>query len=73
MVLGYEGSLEPELALHTDTPNLPANGGPFWGSAFSYGAPFGMYDGSVRMITFDNTGILKPLLTHNQGDLYTGP
>jgi len=25
MVLGYEGSLDPELALHTDTPNLAAN------------------------------------------------
>jgi adenylylsulfate kinase len=25
MVLGYEGSLDPELALHTDTPNLSAN------------------------------------------------
>jgi adenylylsulfate kinase-like enzyme len=24
-VLGYEGSLDPELALHTDTPNLAAN------------------------------------------------
>jgi len=25
MVLGYEGSLDPELALHTDTPNFAAN------------------------------------------------
>jgi len=25
MVLGYEGSLDPELALHTDTPNLADN------------------------------------------------
>jgi adenylylsulfate kinase len=25
MVLGYEGSLDPELALHTDTPSLAAN------------------------------------------------
>lgn len=25
VVLGYEGSLDPELALHTDTPNLSAN------------------------------------------------
>jgi adenylylsulfate kinase len=25
VVLGYEGALDPELALHTDTPNLSAN------------------------------------------------
>ena len=32
-----------------------------------------MYDGSVRMIAFDTTGYIQPLLTSNAGDIYTGP
>jgi hypothetical protein len=31
-----------------------------------------MYDGSVRLINYESTGIIAPLLTHNAGDIYTG-
>jgi len=67
------GSARHGLTIQRDAPGLASNGGPFWGAAFSGGAPFGMYDGSVRLITYDSSGILLPLLTHNAGDIYTGP
>ncbi|HEY7156168.1 MAG TPA: DUF1559 domain-containing protein [Gemmataceae bacterium] len=47
-----------------------------WGAPFSAGAPFVMYDGSVRTITYGATGaapLFGALLTPNAGDLYTGP
>ena len=43
----YGGEARNGLTVQKDAPNLASNGGPFWGSAFSSGAPFGMYDGSV--------------------------
>jgi hypothetical protein len=69
----YGGEARNGLTVQPDGPNLPFNGGPFWGSPFSDGAPFVMYDGSVRTIAYDNTGVIQPLLTHNKGDVYTGP
>jgi len=48
-------------------------GGPYWGAPYSSGCPFCMYDGSVRFIPFDTTGYIVPLLSHNLGDIYTGP
>ena len=69
----YGGEARNGLTVQKDAPNLASNGGPFWGSAFSSGAPFGMYDGSVRIINYDNTGIIQALMTHNAGDVYTGP
>jgi len=48
-----------------------------WGAPFSGGAPFVMYDGSVRMLQYvqDSVppGIIGPLLTANASDIYTGP
>ncbi len=69
----FGGEARDGLTVQKDAPNLAANGGPFWGSVFSSGAPFGMYDGSVRMISYDGSGIILPLLTHNAGDIYNGP
>ena len=69
----FGGEARDGLTVQRDAPNLASNGGPFWGAAFSSGAPFGMYDGSVRLIAYDSSGIIKPLMTHNGGDIYTGP
>jgi prepilin-type N-terminal cleavage/methylation domain-containing protein len=68
----FGGEARNGTTVQHDAQNLPSNGGPFWGSAFSGGTPFGMYDGSVRLIYYDNSGILAPLLTHNAGDIYIG-
>ena len=69
----YGGEARNGLTIQRDAPNLASNGGPFWVSAFSSGAPFVMYDGSVRLITFDNSGVISALMTHNGGDIYNGP
>jgi prepilin-type N-terminal cleavage/methylation domain-containing protein len=69
----FGGEARNGLTVQRDALNLAGNGGPFWGSPLSGGAPFCMYDGSVRMISFDSSGIIGPLLTHNAVDTYTGP
>jgi prepilin-type N-terminal cleavage/methylation domain-containing protein len=69
----FGGEARNGLTVQKDALNLASNGGPFWGAAYAGGAAFCMYDGSVRLITYDNTGIIAPLLTHNAGDIYTGP
>ena len=69
----YYGECRDGLIVQRDVANLPGNGWPFWGAPFAASAPFGMYDGSVRMIAYDATGYIGALLTHNVGDVYTGP
>jgi prepilin-type N-terminal cleavage/methylation domain-containing protein len=69
----FGGEARNGMTVQQDAPNLASNGGPFGGSPFAGGAPFCMYDASVRLINFDSTGIIGPLLTHNKGDIYTGP
>ena len=66
------GEIRAGSIIQRDAPSLAANGGPF-SAPFSSGAPFGMYDGSVRFIPYDTTGYIVPLLTSNKGDIYTGP
>ncbi|HTU23705.1 MAG TPA: DUF1559 domain-containing protein [Gemmataceae bacterium] len=69
----YGGEARNGLIVQKDALSLPSNGGPFWGAAFAGGAPFVMYDGSVRLINYDSSGIISALMTHNAGDIYTGP
>ena len=69
----FGGEARNGLTIQRDGRGLASNGGPFWGAPFSSGAPFGMYDGSVRMIAYDNSGIIAALMTHDAGDVYTGP
>ncbi len=54
------------------------DGGAMWGGPYSGGFPICMYDGSVRMVTFDGSvnggsptgnGYIKALMTHNAGDI----
>jgi hypothetical protein len=47
-----------------------------WGAPYASGAPFVMYDGSVRLIPYSASGaapLFGALLTPSLGDLYTGP
>jgi prepilin-type N-terminal cleavage/methylation domain-containing protein len=49
-------------------------GAEMWGGPYPGGFPIGMYDGSVRIMQYDQSaGYLKPLITSNAGDIYTGP
>jgi hypothetical protein len=65
----HVGNVPPQK----DALGLAYNGGPFWGAAFSGGAPFVMYDGSVRLIGYEITGTFSALMTHNAGDISTEP
>jgi hypothetical protein len=42
-----------------------------WGAPYAGGCPFGMYDGSVRMIPYGFAG-MQALLTSNSGDIVVG-
>jgi len=82
------GSVRNGVIIQADAPNLSSNGGALWGSPYPAGAPFVMYDGSVRFVGYSASGspnnaspwyaannanaFVGALLTSNQGDIYSG-
>jgi prepilin-type N-terminal cleavage/methylation domain-containing protein len=71
----WGGTLRAGNGVHRDVRgvNYSANHGN-WGSPYSGGCPFVLYDGSVRMISYNyDPASFQTYLTHNAGDLPAVP
>ncbi|HVS35965.1 MAG TPA: DUF1559 domain-containing protein [Gemmataceae bacterium] len=69
---GWGGTERNGTGIYKDAPGVPYAGN--WGAPYSGGAPFAMYDGSVRLVPhgFDANSFFT-YLTHNKGDVPAVP